>query len=189
MEVTSVLEKYGTLYSEFRYEEGLKFCLFYPIYFTRRLQYILTQIFCVNNPILQLSLNIIFAIFQFSYLFLSRPFKEKQTFIAETLGQSICLFAIILTILIYRSPELAKNKTMDYVFIYSILFILTILTFFSIQSLIVTLKEIFISAKKYFITKKMKLLLKVHPAFYAETTNDISLPNAKNEQTQDIIID
>ena len=175
MKEVRVIEKYGTLYSEFRYDEGLKFCLFYPIFFIRRLQYTLTQIFCVNYPVFQLSLNLIFAIFQLSYLFLMKPFKEKHTYIAESLGQSICLFVLTLTIITFTSPELSNSKIMDYVFIYSILLILSILTFFSIRSLVLTLKSIFTSAKQYLLIKKIKFLGKVHPMFYAETTNDITL--------------
>ena len=92
-----IRRRYGSLFLEFKLNKGFKALLFYPLFFLRRVIYVLTQVFLNEMPILQVFLHSFFTFVQLSYCIIFRPFIEGSMFISEVTGEVCTLIVFIST--------------------------------------------------------------------------------------------
>lgn len=113
--------KYGSFFLEFKYTEGVKMSMFYPIFFLRRLAYVLAQIYLNNYPALQVTLNIFFTMVQLGYCLILRPFIEKSLFLSEVCGELCTLIVIVSTSVFIEQRSGIYIGIIENVVIYSLL--------------------------------------------------------------------
>ena len=94
--------------------------MFYPIYFARRLSYILIQILLIKYPGLQISLNIGFSLLQLSYILYYRPFKEPLIMFSEFAGEVCVINSFIASIFFLDDKNLFPVEQIENVIIYSV---------------------------------------------------------------------
>ena len=105
---------------EFKFEDGFMMAMFYPIFFFRRLAYVLVQVYFNDMPGLQIFLNIGFAIMQLSYCLTFRPFVEKSMFVSEVSGEVCTLIIFCSTsFFVFNHSELEVNA-IENIAIYSL---------------------------------------------------------------------
>ena len=81
------LQKWGSLYSEFKNDRGYWSSQFYFVYFARRLAFVLSQIYLNNSHYLQTILNASFSVIVLLHLIVYRPFKERAIMISNFFGE------------------------------------------------------------------------------------------------------
>ncbi|OMJ95283.1 hypothetical protein SteCoe_1340 [Stentor coeruleus] len=98
---TEFYKKYGTLYDEFKNNKGFISCLYYFIYFTRRLLYAIVQVFLNSWPFLQTILNIIISFTQLLFIVKYQPFKNWPIFVTNFVGELNTFLAFTLLVLFH----------------------------------------------------------------------------------------
>jgi hypothetical protein len=83
-------DKWGSFYDELKLDKGFWSSQFYFFYFTRRLGYLLFQVYLNNNLFLQGALNILLSLLTLVYLLKFMPFKEKVLMATTLLGE-VCV--------------------------------------------------------------------------------------------------
>ena len=109
------LQKWGSLYSEFKNDRGYWSSQFYFIYFSRRFAFVLSQIYLNDFQYLQTILNASFSVIVLLHLIVYRPFKEPAIMISNFFGELCttivmvlcCLFVWDLSIKIQEIVEIA----------------------------------------------------------------------------------
>ena len=119
--------KYGSFFLEFKYSQGVRMSMFYPIFFLRRLAYVMAQIFLNSLPGLQVTLNIFFTMIQLGYCLIFRPFVEKSLFLSEVCGELCTLIVIVCT------SVFIKERTGDYIGVIESIVIYSLLCTFVFQ--------------------------------------------------------
>lgn len=115
------ISRYGSLFSEFKNNRGKFGSMFYPIYFSRRIVFAVSQVMLNEYPIIQVSLNLAFALLQFSHLVYYRPFKDIGVFISELAGELCTLFVSGVVCLLLRNNSDEDLLMIEDLIIYSIL--------------------------------------------------------------------
>lgn len=77
IEARNKLKDFGSLYDEFKNDQGFKSCLFQILFFIRRLFYIGILYLLEDFPIVQLGLNVAHSFGTAVYLLVFRPFEEN----------------------------------------------------------------------------------------------------------------
>lgn len=131
--------------------------MFYPIYFTRRLSYMLIQIYLINYPGLQVSLNIFFSLIQLSYILYYRPFKEPLIMFSEFVGEVCVINSFIASIFFLDDKSLFPVEQIEDVIIYSVVSAMAaqmvICIYFTCKSLMKIWKRLRNHSKLSFSTK------------------------------------
>ena len=167
-----ILDKFGSLYEEFKLDKGFMSQIFYLVYLVRRLQYMLSQVLLDDYIYLQYSLNLSFTIFQFAYLVYYRPFKEKYIMISEFIGQVTVVIIFILTGLMLPSKLEFSSSTTDTIFIYVVIICISSQTIIGFFSFYLMAKQIYLKAKKYKLEKNIKISQKVFPETFDASISD-----------------
>ena len=113
--------KYGSFFLEFKYTEGVKMSMFYPIFFLRRLAYVLAQIYLNKYPALQVTLNAFFTMVQLGYCLILRPYINKSLFLSEVCGELCTFIAIVSTSVFIEKRSWVDIGIVENVVIYSLL--------------------------------------------------------------------
>ncbi|OMJ90959.1 hypothetical protein SteCoe_6627 [Stentor coeruleus] len=98
---TEFYKQFGTLYDEFKNNKGFTSCLYYFVYFTRRLFYAIVQIFLNSRPFLQTILNIIISFSQVIFIVKYKPFKSWAIFVTNFVGEMNTFLAFVLLVLFH----------------------------------------------------------------------------------------
>jgi hypothetical protein len=80
-------QKWGSFYYEFKINKGFLSSQFYVIYFTRRLVYMISQVFLNGHLFIQGALHILFSIIQLVFDLYYLPFKEKPIMISNLISE------------------------------------------------------------------------------------------------------
>ena len=163
MKKPDIIEKYGSLFYEFKHDKGFASSLFYLVYFIRRLQFILTQTLLYAKPYVQFSLNLIFSLMQLAYIILFKPFKENSTMISELIGEFCVVFIIFLSGFMLSSNTIIPTHIINPLFIYLIMITIGIQSLISLGSLYGLIKQIVNKIKEYKLKKMTKKSQKVFP--------------------------
>ena len=99
--------KYGTFVEEFKFDQGLAFQVYYPLFLLRRLLYVISQVILINFPLAQVLSNSGCTVIIIIYLLKFRPFKELLTLLITLVSEiSIAIvFLSTLFLLIYEDNE------------------------------------------------------------------------------------
>ena len=90
-------QKWGSLFVEFKNDNGFWSSQYYFIYFFRRLTYVLSQVYLNSTLYLQGGLNIFFSVLTLIFLITYRPFKETAIFYSNIVGEISTTLIMILT--------------------------------------------------------------------------------------------
>lgn len=177
-----VIDRFGSLYYEFKMDKGYPSQLFYLVYILRRLQFILTQTLLFEYVYLQFTLNLIFSVLQFIYVIYFRPFKEKNIMISELIGELCVIFVIILSG--FMLPSIDKNSWpgLDQTFIYSIMACIFAQSALGMFSFYMLFKEIIHKYRNSKIKQEDKKLQKVFPENSFTTIADLGFLNLNNSK-------
>ena len=167
-----IIEKFGSLFCEFKLDKGFVSSLFYLVYFIRRLQYILTQALLYTRPYVQFSLNLFFSLLQLAYVIWFRPFKEKATMISEFIGEVCVILVMFLSGFMISSNTIIPVNIMNPLVIYLIITALGIQSIISLGSLYALFKGIVNKFKQHRLKKMMKRSQKVFPVQSYATNAD-----------------
>ncbi|OMJ81592.1 hypothetical protein SteCoe_17901 [Stentor coeruleus] len=92
-----LMKKWGSFYVEFKINKGFWSSQYYLIYFTRRLIYIICEIYLNQILYLQAGLQIFCSVFSLSFLFYYRPFKDLSILISAIISEICVLIVFMLT--------------------------------------------------------------------------------------------
>ena len=123
--------RYGSLYSEFKNDKGLKSSLFYFIYFLRRIALVIALRYLNNMIVVQKVVHIIFSFVCLAYLVYFSPFKFNQIQLSNLISEVSIFGLFILNLLL----SFIKGK--DEVFFIEKTFIYIVVICISLQSLII----------------------------------------------------
>ena len=90
-------QKWGSLYLEFKNDKGFFSSQYYFIYFTRRVVYVISQVFLNSFLELQGGLNIIFSLISLGFLAYYQPFKERSLLYSNLIGELATTLVMVLT--------------------------------------------------------------------------------------------
>jgi hypothetical protein len=88
------MSRWGSLFKEFKNDRGFFSSQYYFIYFSRRLAYLLAQVYLNNNPFIQGAVIVGSSFVQFGYLMYYRPFKEMPILISNIISET-CTFTVL----------------------------------------------------------------------------------------------
>ena len=134
---TNFKTKFGSLIKEFKLDKGLISSLYYPLFLLRRLEYVVTQIFLNEYPLIQVCLNTSFTFVILIFLLFYRPFTDKTAFIALFTSE-ICVFIVFFCsgfFIYYDNSEMVF--IIESICIYSILASVCVQTIISIYNFII----------------------------------------------------
>ena len=80
-------KRWGCFYLEFKHNKGFLSSLYYLVYFGRRVEYALVQIYLNSYLILQSVLNFAFSLATLLFLIYYRPFKDSGVLITNIAGE------------------------------------------------------------------------------------------------------
>ncbi|OMJ67888.1 hypothetical protein SteCoe_34826 [Stentor coeruleus] len=86
-------KKFGSLFSEFKINKGFISSQYYTLYFTKRLFFIVAQVFLNNAPFVQAGLNLTFSLISVVFLLYYQPYKETHIFVSSLSGE-ICVLIV-----------------------------------------------------------------------------------------------
>ena len=90
-------KKWGSLFLEFKNNKGFWSSQYYFIYFSRRLAYVLSQVYLNSQLYLQGGLNIFFSALTLAFLIVYRPFKDHAVFYSNIVGEISITLVMIYT--------------------------------------------------------------------------------------------
>lgn len=155
--IPEISKKYGSFFAEFRSDQGVMGYLFYPIYFIRRLEFMVVQIYLNDYPGLQISLNILFSVIQLMYLSYYRPFKAHLVLFSEFVGEICVINAFIASIFFLDDKKLFDIQDVEDVIIYSVLAAMCaqmmVCIYYTVKSLVIFFKKLRQSRELSFSTK------------------------------------
>jgi hypothetical protein len=81
---------YGSLFEEFKNDQGFLSCIFYVLFFLRRLSYVII-LYCLEAfPVVQVGLNVVHSVASALFVGVYRPFTEKSLNISS-LYSEVCI--------------------------------------------------------------------------------------------------
>ena len=150
---TSFKTKFGSLIKEFKLDKGLLSSLYYPLFLLRRLEYVITQIFLNEYPLIQVCLNTGFTFVILIFLLIYRPYKDKTAFMALFTSE-MCVLIVFFCSAFFIFCE--NQKTINFIeaiSIYTILASVCVQTIISIYNFI---KQVNFLYKKITLTSCLK---------------------------------
>ena len=186
VEEQGVVEKFGSLFYEFKMDKGFISQLFYLVFILRRLQFIITQTILYDYVYIQYSLNLIFSLLQFMYVVYFRPFKEFHVMVSELIGE----FCVILTILLsgFWLPYIEKGDYpgLEQTYIYNILGCIFAQSALGMFSFYFMIKELIKSYRIYKLKKEFKSAQKVFSDNSVATIAGLSCTNTIQPALMDV---
>ena len=136
--------KFGTFYYEFKNNKGLLSVYFYVFYFSRRLQFMLTQIYLNESELTQNLLNMCMGYIMIGFLIYYRPFKDSLIQYAN-LASEICFSCIFTTFMVYSiGDNLIELKTYQFIVIFTVIGCMVIQFCIALIQFIVSAKEFYL---------------------------------------------
>lgn len=113
--------RFGTFYFEFKNNKGLLSIFFYVFYFTRRLQFMLTQILFEDFEIIQNLLNLFTSYAMLGFMFYYKPFRHVSILMSN-IASEMAFSWIFSILLVYScSDNSMTEKVFQYLVILSVL--------------------------------------------------------------------
>lgn len=151
-------KKFGSLFTEFKNDKGFLSTQFYFVYFTRRLAYVLTQVYLNKFPYIQGGLNVGFSIGQVLFIVYYRPFKSTAIFISTLVGDLCVTLVFSISILFLGELSSASSMVLESVVIFTIIGGMGAQFLVSIYTLCIAFKAGWLKIEKYRSKKLMKNL-------------------------------
>ena len=104
-------QKWGSLFNEFKNDRGFLSSQYYFIYFSRRVAYVLSQVYLNSYLFLQGGLNIFFSFLTLIFLLFYVPFKDSAVFYSNLVGEiSITVVMIATFCFLWDLEEFIQGK-------------------------------------------------------------------------------
>ena len=133
--------KYGSLFMEFKNDKGMAGSIYYFIYFTRRIGFILSQLFLNSIPSLQFGLNAGMTLTILGYLIIYRPFKVTTVGISNLVSEAGILLVLVTSFTFNFELSNDSIKFLENFLISSVLFCMTCQITISLVETIMCLKR------------------------------------------------
>lgn len=113
-------KKYGSLFNEFKNNKGFLSTQYYSLFFTRRLAYLICQVYLNEYPYVQASIHILFSLANLGFLGYFKPFRQTPIFISNIAGEACIL--IVFSVSVSFIGDTADDVAMIFenVIIYSV---------------------------------------------------------------------
>lgn len=176
-------KKWGSIYEEFKNNKGFISTQFYTVFLSRRVGYIFSQAFLNYNTYMQLTVILIFSMFQLLFLALYLPYKDKEVLVSSFIGE-FCIFEVIL-LSYFFIPDMGLDSqiNLESAIVFSVLIAMIMQTGIAIVLFIRSLKEVW---QKLKILRKKFLLENIFKKNQIGNINNHKLANETRSQESDI---
>ena len=137
------------MFTEFKNDKGFLSTLYYTVFFTRRLAYVLTQVYLNKYPYIQGGLNVGFSLIQIGFIGYYRPFKSTAIFISSLSGDLCVIIVFAISILFLGELSVSTSQFLEVFVIYTIIAGMGAQFLVSIYTLYLTFKAGWAKIEKY----------------------------------------
>ena len=132
---------YSALYKEFNLNKGVLSLMFYPLFFAKRLVYVIGLCFLEDYPLAQVILNCIFCLIPICYLAIVRPFKSTANQILNLFYEAVLLGMFILSGVFLLDLSDSSISTVNTIFVFTVYGVIVFITALSISEIIMKCRK------------------------------------------------
>jgi hypothetical protein len=133
--------RFGSLFLEFKNNEGYFSAMYYFVYFLRRMVYLISQVYLNSYLFVQFGITIGFSIIQISYVLYYKPFKKKELLISSIIGDIACFTVVCLSTIFIQDISNQLSYILETVIVYIIIGTMVIQFIISLYSLFKSLRK------------------------------------------------
>jgi hypothetical protein len=115
------LKKWGSLFYEFNNDKGFWSSQYYFFYFTRRLVFLLSQVYLNDAPFVQGSLLIGSSLMQLGFLMYYRPFNEIPILVSNIAGEISSSLTIMLSYLFLFALDESMLQNIEMTIVFAVI--------------------------------------------------------------------
>ena len=141
--------KFGSLFAEFKNNRGFFSTQYYTVFFTRRLSYLLAQVYLNQAPYIQAGVNIGFSVLQLGYLLYYLPFKETHILVSVISGEVATGIFIAMSTFYINGISSSTSETVETIIIYSVIGGIAVQFFVSAYSMFILCMDMWNKILKY----------------------------------------
>lgn len=173
----TLVEKYASIFKEFKYKLGKRFLIYYPYFFLRRSLYVLILYNLFNYPGFQVALNITHSLITVIYLIKFKPFEKDKVNLINLIQEIFVLITFGLSGLFLIELETQMKSILEIIIIIIVSIVITISYAYGLVELIIQLKTYLIHRKRKFQISTSKVM--------SSTINNFSNPIKVNEENKE----
>ena len=148
--------KFGSLFAEFKNKRGFFSTQYYTVFFTRRLSYLLAQVYLSQAPYIQAGVNIGFSVLQLGYLLYYLPFREIHILVSVISGEVAAGIFITMSTFYINGISSSTSEKVETIMIYSVIGGISVQFFVSAYSIFISCRDMWNKIIKY----RAKVLIK-----------------------------
>ena len=160
--------KYASLFGEFKNNDGYLSTQYYSLFFLRRLEFLLSQVFLNDYLYAQTIINIVASIFQVLFLIVYLPFKDTGALISVISGEIATTIFMCGSLIFLTEISQENSAIVEIILIYIVICSMLVQTLVCLHSIIISITLIL---KRVLREKKINAI-KVHKIIPIESPKD-----------------